>query len=198
MLRAQFGNEVLQRFAVLVGEIVRELPAQDFADGRTEPQLLLRIFEERRERSESTALRALPQPFVGLKHLRHGGTFAERLLDDLVTEFADQFLDTVTHLLVVSGQAGCKVQDVARGFHGLFVIQQAIEFAGADVLHKLLALLDLLFEGFQTGALVGLVSLASFSTSPSNVPSREPLRVERSLERLSRKASTRAAASVTS
>ena len=44
----------------------------------------------------------------------------------------------------------------------------------------------------------GLVSLASFSTSPSSVPSREPLSVERSLERLSRKARTRAAGSVTS
>src|SRR6476469_1659382 len=44
----------------------------------------------------------------------------------------------------------------------------------------------------------GFVSLASFSTSPSSVPSREPFSVDRSLERLSRKASTRAAGSVTS
>ena len=40
------------------------------------------------------------------------------------------------------------------GFNSLLIIQQTVELAGADVLDQLLAFLDFLFEGFQTGALV--------------------------------------------
>ena len=65
----------------------------------------------------------------------------------------------VTHLLVVRGQAGREIEDVACRLHGLVVVEQPVEIAGADVFHQLAALVDLLFEGFNACALVriGLV-----------------------------------------
>ena len=159
VLAAQFGHQVLQRLALVLAELVRELPAEHLPDRGPEAQLLLRVLEERGEGPERPALRALPEPFVRLQHLRHGGALAQGFLDDLVPELAHQLLDPVTHLLVVRGQARGEVQDVARRLHGFLVVEQAVELAGADLLDQLAAFADLLFQGFQPGALVrvGLV-----------------------------------------